>query len=311
MTGHTHLTFGARGSALARCQTDLAAQALQQTHAGLTTECIIFSTRGDQNINDPLPQIGGKGLFTAELEAALLRGEIDLAVHSLKDLPTEDAPGLTIGAVLYRENPADALVSRKANTLDTLPAKATIGTSSLRRAAQLLAYRPDLQIMSIRGNVDTRVNKALDPNGAYDGIILAVAGLARMELTQNISQYLPLELMLPAPGQGAIAVQCRADDSATLSRLAAIHHLPTYQTVWAEREFLAALGGGCSLPVGTLGTIAGDMLSLQVVVASPDGQQVIRLVHRGKAARAQEIGQAAARQAIERGAQAILEAVHA
>ena len=311
MTNHPHLIFGTRGSALARYQTNLVAQRLHEAHAGLTTESTIFTTKGDKNINDPLPQIGGKGLFTAELEAALMQGEIDLAVHSLKDLPTEDAPGLAIGAVLPREDPADALVSRNKYTLDTLPLSATVGTSSLRRAAQLLAYRPDLQIKPIRGNVDTRVRKALNQQGPYDAIILAVAGLTRMKLTHHISQHLSSSLMLPAPGQGAIAVQCRADDKAAKSLLTAIHHLSTYQAVLAEREFLAALGGGCSLPVGTLATISGETLSLQVLVASLDGKQVIRLAHHGQAVKAQAIGQAAAEHAIKEGAQAVLEAVHA
>ncbi len=301
--------FGTRGSALARYQTNLVIARLQETFADLSIETIVFSTKGDRELSKPLPEIGGKGLFTAELESALRYGTIDLAVHSLKDLPTENAIGLTIGCILPRENPADVLISRDGYTLDTLPLKATVGTSSLRRAAQLLTHRPDLTILPLRGNVDTRLQKALNPDGTYQAIVLAAAGLNRLELNQpsaRLSQ-LSFEVMLPAPGQGAIAVQCRADDSSILSKLAYLNHFPTQQAVLAERTFLAELGGGCSVPVGALGQIAGDRLTLHGVVTSLDGQQVIRVKQHGAVKEAHIIGQELARQALAQGAQAILE----
>lgn len=301
-----NITFGTRGSALARRQTETVAQLLRENFPQLTIETTIFTTRGDKELSKPLPEIGGKGLFTAELESALRSHEIDLAVHSLKDLPTDDPRGLTIGAVLPRENPADVLVSRDNFTLDTLPQNAVVGTSSHRRAAQLLAHRPDLKIISLRGNVDTRIRKALDPNGEYTAIILAAAGLNRMDLSAHITQIIPTEIMLPAPGQGAVAVQCRADDADTLSLLAIIHHEATRQAVTAERTFLAGLGGGCSIPVGAIATIDGDLLRLEGMVATPDGTRMIRLTHSGTAAHAEQIGMELAQMAIEKGAADIL-----
>lgn len=300
------LTFGTRGSALARWQTDMVAGKLQALFPSLPIEKIIFTTRGDKELSKPLPEIGGKGLFTAELEAALRSGEIDLAVHSLKDLPTEDPRGLTIGAVLPRENPADVLVSRAEFTLTNLPRGATVGTSSLRRAAQLLAQRPDLNIISLRGNVDTRIRKALDESGPYDAIVLAAAGLNRMGLSAHISQLLPFDVMLPAPGQGAVAVQCRIDDSETRRLLAKIHHPPTLAAVTAERAFLAGLGGGCSIPVGALATQAKDTLTVRGMVAATDGTRLIRISHSGAVADAAQLGAALAQMALEKGAADIL-----
>jgi hydroxymethylbilane synthase len=311
MNKKQYLTFGSRGSALARRQTEIVAERLQEVFADLTIQTTIFSTKGDKKLDKPLPEIGGKGLFTAELEAALLNDTIDLAVHSLKDLPIEDTPGLTIGAIPPREDPADALISRGGYTLDTLPRNAVVGTSSLRRAAQLLACRPDLEILPLRGNVDTRLRKAMDPDGPYDVIILAVAGLSRMGLTEHISQRLPFEVMLPAPGQGAIAVQCRADDKTAMSKVARLNHLHTQQAVLAERTFLAELGGGCSLPVGVLGQVDGNTLTLQGVVVSLDGKRVIRVSQQGAATEAQTIGRELAQQALAQGAHTLLEAVHA
>ena len=309
MSTPDQLVFGTRGSKLARYQTNLVAKKLTAIFTDLIAKTIIFSTKGDRELSKSLPEIGGKGLFTAELEAALRQHTIDLAVHSLKDLPTEDSPGLTIGAILPRANPADVLVSRQGYTLDTLPWGATVGTSSLRRRAQLLAYRPDLAISSLRGNVDTRIQKALNPTGPYDAIILAAAGLKRVGLDAHISQFIPLDLMLPAPGQGAIAVQCRAADEATLSKLAQLNHAPTYQAVLAERAFLAGLGGGCSLPVGALGQVNGETLEIQGVVADLDGRRLVRVVQHGAAIDAQAIGQVLAQQALIQGAREILEAV--
>lgn len=242
------ITLGTRGSDLARWQTNYVLNLLQQAHHDLKTEVQVFVTQGDKVLDKPLPQVGGKGLFTAELESALRGGSIDVAVHSLKDLPTEQPEGLALGAIPVRANPADVLVSREGFTLETLSHGATIGTSSRRRAAQLRHLRPDLQIKDIRGNVDTRIRKALEPELGYDAVLLAYAGLDRLELTHFISQVLPLDVMLPAPGQGALGVQCR-DDELSRHFLKPLHHHETALAVTAERAFLSGLGGGCSLPI--------------------------------------------------------------
>ncbi|MCU0499204.1 MAG: hydroxymethylbilane synthase [Anaerolineae bacterium] len=241
-----HLRFGTRGSDLARWQTDYIAGLLSAHSA----EIHVFSTTGDRILDTPLPQVGGKGLFTAELEAALRTGSIDLAVHSLKDLPTEPPPDLQIGAIPPRANPFDALISPQGYTFETLPKGAIIGTSSPRRSAQLRYLRPDLQIKDIRGNVDTRLRKALTKD--YDAIILACAGLERLGLSDAISEVLSPDVMLPAPGQGALAVQCR-DETTILEVLAPIHDWRTAYAVIAERAFLARLGGGCAVPIGAYG----------------------------------------------------------
>jgi hydroxymethylbilane synthase len=266
--------LGTRGSGLARWQTEHVASLLKQVYPTLEVRTELIATRGDQVLDKPLPLIGGKGVFTAELEAALNRREIDFAVHSLKDLPTENPSGLTLGAIPVRGSAGDALVSRDGYTLDTLPHGASVGTSSRRRAAQLLYHRPDLRIIEIRGNVDTRLRKALDENGDYDAIVLALAGLERLQLTQFVSQKLSLDDMLPAPGQGALAVQCR-DDAAVTQWLLPINHEPTRITVTAERAFLAGLGGGCSLPIAAYASINGDILRLRGRVTAPDGSEQV------------------------------------
>ncbi|MEM7029678.1 MAG: hydroxymethylbilane synthase [Chloroflexota bacterium] len=304
------LNFGTRGSKLARQQTSLVAAALTATIPGLATNIVVMTTKGDRELSKPLPEIGGKGLFTAELEAALHNEDIDVAVHSLKDLPTENPPGLTIGAILPRSHPGDTLISRTGHTVYTLPQGAMVGTSSLRRVAQLKAIRPDLQTMSIRGNIDTRIAKGTAEDGPYDAIVLAQAGLLRLNLDENTHQVLPFTQMLPAPGQGAIAIQCRAQDTRTLGFLAHINHTETLQAVVAERAFLSSLNAGCSLPVAALGIIDRDILHLQGLVASLDGQQVIRVEKQGKPTDAQDVGEALAQTALDNGAQSILEAVN-
>src|SRR5512140_2846214 len=213
------LVFATRPSTLARWQTQWVINALRNVYADLDCEEKIITTQGDKILDKPLPEIGGKGLFTQELESELLSGAVHCAVHSLKDLPVEDSDGLTIGCIPVRAEVRDALVSSKDFTVDSLPEGASVGTSSLRRTAQLLAIRPDLQTLSLRGNVDTRVRKALD--GQYDAILLAGAGLTRLGLDQHVRQWIPLDIMLPAPGQGALAIQCRASDAATLGLLSA------------------------------------------------------------------------------------------
>ncbi len=304
------LTIGSRRSQLAQTQSRLVRDHLLTAwHAeGLHVEIELFDTRGDLNRHDPLPEIGGKGLFTAELEEALRQRRIDLAVHSLKDLPVEDSSGLAIVAITQRAPIHDMLVSHQATSVVELPQNAVVGTSSLRRAAQILALRPDVQIKDIRGNVDTRLRKLDDPTHGYDAIILAQAGLHRLGyINLPHAHPLPYNVMLPAPGQGALAVQGRADDVETTRYLQVLDHPATRAAVTAERAFLDALGGGCSLPVGALATVSEEQLELQGLVAKPNGQQLIKTSQSGPVDTAKTIGQQLAQTALNQGAAELLE----
>jgi hydroxymethylbilane synthase len=306
--------LGTRGSALARWQTDHVASLLRDAHPNVRTAIEIISTRGDQVLDKPLTLIGGKGLFTAELEAALREHRIDFAVHSLKDLPTEQPPGLAVGGVPARGNVADVLVSRSGSTLDTLPHGATIGTSSRRRATQLKAFRPDLQTLDIRGNVGTRINKALDPDGPYDAIVLAYAGVVRLGQADVVSQILPLEVMLPAPGQGALGIQSRAEDDA-FKLLQPITDMHTLLAVTAEREFLAGLGGGCAVPIAAYADVSDGQLTCTGRVSALDGSRQIDVQHSiafkntNPLQAARQLGRLLSQEALENGAGEILEAV--
>lgn len=292
------LAAGTRGSALARRQTDWVLGRLMAAWPSLVYSLKIFSTIGDKLIDKPLPEIGGKGLFTEELENALRSGEIDIAVHSLKDLPIENTPGLTIGAICPREDAHDVLISRDYRSLAALPPGARVGTSSLRRAAQLLAARPDLNLLPLRGNVDTRVRKAM--HGDYDAIVLAAAGVIRLGLGERIGEFLPFDVMLPAPGQGAIAVQCRSDNQATLNLLEPIDDPASRSAVTAERALLERLGGGCSAPIAAY----AEASQLVGLVASKDGRRVIRVAGSGDDPIA--LGADLARQALAQGAGELL-----
>ncbi len=303
------LRIGTRRSALALWQTEHVRNLLQAHYPAMTVELVHFTTRGDRVLDRALPEIGGKGLFTAELESALLAGRIDLAVHSLKDLPTETPPAFTLGALLPRANPFDALVSRSGQTLATLPHGATVGTSSLRRRAQLLARRPDLRLALLRGNVDTRLRKALDPAGPYDAVILAVAGLERLGHADAITETLPPDVMMPAPAQGVIAVQCRADDVHTLRLLAALDDRPTRIAATAERAFLRRLEAGCRLPVAAYATLEGARLRLRGRVSSLDGAQTITVAGVSAPDEAIALGVRLAEEALARGADALLAAI--
>jgi hydroxymethylbilane synthase len=269
------LIFGTRPSNLARWQTSYVIQELRLRWEDLICKELIITTQGDRDLNTSLPEIGGKGLFTYELEQALHEGRIHAPVHSLKDIPTEDVIGLTIGAIPQRADIRDVLICPAQLTLDKLPDGAVVGTSSNRRQAQLLAFRADLQVKPIRGNIDTRIRKVSE--GQYDAIILAAAGVIRLGLQNHITQYLPLETILPAPGQGALAVQCLADDEQTRRLLNPIDHKDSRLAVSAERAFLSALGGGCSLPVGALAEVQGEEITLRGNITAPDGRQVITL----------------------------------
>ncbi|WP_309715752.1 hydroxymethylbilane synthase [Armatimonas sp.] len=295
------LRFGTRGSKLARWQTDHVLLLLPEGSG----EIEVIQTKGDRVLDTPLPLIGGKGLFTAELEAALHANTIQCAVHSLKDLPTEQPDGLALGAILKRAPVGDALISRSGKSLIDLPQNATVGTSSHRRAAQLLRARPDLQLLDIRGNVDTRIQKALDPNGPYDAILLAHAGLERLGYDTVITQILPFDVMLPAPGQGAIAVQCR-DDAEIIAALAPLHDLATAQAVTAERAFLAALGGGCSLPLAAYAHIQNNTLTLTARVLSLEGTRCIEVTGTASPTDADALGAQLAAEAKAQGATELL-----
>ncbi len=300
------LTIGTRGSALARWQTEWVLARLCEAWPGLDCQTRLFTTSGDRNLDKPLPEIGGKGLFTEELENALRSSEIDLAVHSLKDLPIDDAPGLTLGAIPTREDARDVLISRNGWTLEALPSGARVGTSSLRRSAQLLAARPDLTLLPLRGNVDTRIRKVL--RGEYDAIVLAAAGVLRLSLSEHITEYLPYDVMLPAPGQAALAVQCRADDAVTLGLLLAIDDAGARSAVTAERAFLNALGGGCSAPVAAyaqsnlprMREAYASHIQMTGLVAFPAGRPVIRVS--GENVNPLELGAALAHEALAQGA---------
>lgn len=296
------LIFATRPSKLARWQTNHVINALKNLHPGLECEEKIITTQGDKILDKPLPEIGGKGLFTQELESELLSGAVHCAVHSLKDLPVENPAGLTVGCIPGRAEVRDALISAEGYTVATLPHGSTIGTSSLRRAAQMISRRMDLKVESLRGNVDTRLHKALDHQ--YDAIILAGAGLTRLGLDNYVTEWLSIDVMLPAPGQGALAVQCRVDDSSTLKILAALEDNDTRQAVTAERAFLSGLGGGCSVPVAAYAHVENEMISLTGLVISEDGRRAIQVNRSG--ADAQLLGNELAQRAIAQGANEIL-----
>jgi hydroxymethylbilane synthase len=268
------LRLGTRGSQLALRQAELVRAALRAHHPRLAIELVPITTRGDQLAHVPLHTISGQGVFARALEDALLAGTIDCAVHSLKDLPGALRPGLILAAFPPREDARDALVARTAPGFAALAPRARVATSSPRRAAQLLAARPDLQIVPIRGNVDTRLRKLEEQQ--LDATVLAVAGLRRLGLAARITEPLPLDLCLPAVGQGALAVQCRADDAATRALLAPLDDAPTRAAVEAERALLAALGGGCRLPIAAHATVDGGTLRLAGLLATSDGRTLIR-----------------------------------
>jgi hydroxymethylbilane synthase len=297
------LTIGSRGSQLALWQ----ARWVQSRLEALAEPCRIeiIHTTGDKITSVALSKVGTKGLFTKEIEEALLAGSIDLAVHSLKDMPTELPRGLTLAAIPEREDPRDALVGRM---LAELGPQARVGTSSLRRAAQLRAVRPDLEIENIRGNVDTRLRK-LD-EGQYDAIVLASAGLRRLGWESRVAELLDPEVMCPAAGQGALAVETR-DDNGTAQRITkALDHPETRTAVTAERAVLASLGGGCQVPIGAYATVDGARLHIRAIIVSPDGSQVIRKQSCGLLEEAAALGRSLGEELLAEGGRQILESVY-
>lgn len=296
------LIFATRPSALARWQTEHISRKLQAVWDDLECELRVITTTGDQVLDKPLPEIGGKGLFTYELEQALLKKQVDAAVHSLKDLPTEQSLGLEIGCIPTRVDARDVLICPHGYNLDELPPGSVIGTSSIRRQAQLLKHRPDVVIKPLRGNVDTRLRKVSE--GQYDAIILAAAGVIRLGLENHITQFLPFEQVLPAPGQGALAVQCRADDKVALRTLSQIDDRNTRLAVTAERSFLSDLGGGCSLPVAAYATYTGSTYHLTGFVSDAHGRRSMRV--EGHGIDPVELGSGLARQVLLEGAADLL-----
>ncbi|MEN6325285.1 MAG: hydroxymethylbilane synthase [Syntrophomonas sp.] len=298
------LRLGTRGSKLALWQSEHVAGKLRQSHPDLKVELQIIKTTGDKILDVALSKIGDKGLFTKEIEKELLEGRIDLAVHSMKDLPTQLEKGLAIGAVLERENPADVLISNRNYTFDSLPPEARIGTSSLRRIAQLKKLRPDLVFVEIRGNVETRIRKMQEEN--LDGIVLAYAGVKRLGMEDAISEILPCEVILPAVGQGVIAIETRSNDAEVLSLLEAINDKNAYLSCEAERAFLQGLEGGCQVPIASLATINDDKILLQGLIAALDGGEVIKGCNEGCCREAELVGQQLAKTLLDRGAGRIL-----
>jgi hydroxymethylbilane synthase len=292
------LTVGTRGSSLARTQTDLVMSALRAQWPELEIVTKTIKTEGDRKLDVSTVQLG-KGAFVKEIEIALLNGEIDLAVHSCKDLPTDPVPGLTLAAFPQRADPRDTLISRDGRRLAELPAGAVVGTSSSRRKAQLLIHRPDLHIADIRGNVDTRLRKL--QGDQYDAVILAAAGLNRLGLLYRATEILDPHVMLPAPAQGALAVQARADDNATLALLEPLNDPPTQAAVTAERAFLRALGGGCRVPIAAYARVEDGWLVLRGLIATDDGSEHVRGQIEGPVAEAVGLGAKLAEQLKENG----------
>ena len=299
------IIIGSRGSDLALWQSKFVKTQLEARSPGRAFEIKIINTTGDEFVDVALSKIGDKGLFTRQIETELLNGTIDLAVHSLKDLQTEQPEGLAIGAVCARETPNDAFISNNFASIDELPQGARVATGSLRRKSQLLNYRPDLNIVEIRGNVPTRLRK-FDASD-FDGMILAYAGLHRLGLTERISQKIPVNIMLPAVGQGAVAVEIRADDIELLDLMASLDDDNTRQCVTAERGFLRRLEGGCQVPIGAHAMVQNQRLTLEGMVGSLDGSVVYRDSVTGEAADAELIGSSLAETLISMGAVELLD----
>lgn len=298
------LRIGSRGSQLALWQANHISALLRER--GHEVELEIIKTTGDKITDVALAKVGTKGMFTKEIEEALAEGRIDLAVHSLKDLPTGLSQGFEIAAVTTRENPRDVFCSRNYESIEDLPRGALVGTSSLRRQAQLKAVRPDLEIRPLRGNVDTRLRKL--EAGEYDAIILAAAGLNRLGRTQLVRQVIPFEVMCPAAGQGALGIEIRAGDSVTRQHLAFLDDAEAHATTTCERALLNKLGGGCQVPIGAFAEVRGGRLHLEAIVAEPDGSKILRESLDGTDP--VQLGESVGEVLLQRGGEAILEAVY-
>jgi hydroxymethylbilane synthase len=301
------LRIATRKSPLALWQAEHVRARLLEIHPGLEVELVTMSTQGDRVLDSPLAKIGGKGLFVKELEQGMLEGHADIAVHSMKDVPVDFPPGLGIGAILEREDPRDAFVSNRFGSIDALPKGARVGTSSLRRQCQLRAWRPDLQLLDLRGNVNTRLAK-LD-NGDYDAIVLACAGLKRLGMSSRITRALTPEELLPAIGQGVIGIECRLEDEAARQLIVPLDHGSTHLRIQAERAFNATLAGGCQAPVAGFSLLCNDLIELRGLVGRPDGSEIVRGQISGPAQDAETLGRELAEELLARGARHILEAL--
>ncbi len=302
--GKSSIIVGSRGSKLALLQTELVVQRLRESYHDLQFHVRRIKTGGDRDRTTSLAQIGGRGIFIKELEEALLSGEIDMAVHSLKDVPTELSPEFKLAAVGMRIDARDAFLSKSGKPLSELPQGACVGTGSQRRAAQLKAFRPDIQIRPLRGNIDTRLTKLY--SGELEGMIVAAAAMLRMGWEHRITEYLPVELFLPSAGQGALAVEIRALDQEPSALLSVVNDEATWQSVQAERAFLSALGGGCRAPIAALGTVIDTSLHLEGMVASSDGSRTLRAAEDGSPAEPEKLGKLLAEKLLSLGAQELI-----
>ncbi len=304
----TPIRIATRQSPLALWQANYVKDALMAAHPGLQVELVTMVTRGDVILDTPLAKVGGKGLFVKELEIAMLEGRADLAVHSMKDVPVDFPDGLGLVTICEREDPRDAFVSNTYAKIEDLPSGAIVGTCSLRRQCQLKAARPDLVIKELRGNVGTRLSK-LDA-GEYDAIILAAAGLKRLELESRIRSFIEPEQSLPAVGQGAVGIECRVNDQRVRALLAPLNHADTADRVRCERAMNLTLQGGCQGPIGSYALLEGDTIWLRALVGEPDGSQIVRGEIRGPRTQAEQLGITLAEQLLSQGAKEILERLY-
>ncbi|MBI5756017.1 MAG: hydroxymethylbilane synthase [Nitrospirae bacterium] len=302
------IRIGSRGSKLALWQAEHVKSELEKRNPGLSISIKKIKTTGDKVIDAPLAKIGGKGLFVKEIEDALLKNEIDIAVHSMKDVPTILPEGLCIGAITKREDPRDALVSGDGSGFFQLRHGADIGTSSLRRMSQLLNQRPDLIITPLRGNLDTRLKKL--ESGAFDAIVLAAAGIHRMGWKERITEYLPVAISLPAIGQGALCIECRENDKEVCKPISALDHSDTHVCIRAERAFLKRLEGGCQVPIGAYATISGSGIEIEGFIASVDGRRMVREKRSGIIDNPEDAGTGLAESLLLQGGEEILREIY-
>lgn len=306
MTSSVTLRIGTRGSSLALWQAQWVAEALSSVHPEIKIEVVKIKTKGDKVLNSPMSKVGGKGIFVKEIEDALLGRSIDIAVHSLKDMPSDLPEGLKIGAVPKREDPRDALISKEGKKLVELEKGAVVATSSLRRKSQIKNMRPDLVVVDVRGNVDTRLKKLLDPELGIDAIVLAMAGIKRMGLVEKVTEILDEDKMIPAAGQGALAIEVREGDHEIETLVAHLEDPPTRLCVSAERAFLRELQAGCQVPAGAIANFLGEELVLSAMVADPEGREILKLSARGPSDEPELLGRQVAGELLRMGGEKIL-----
>lgn len=299
------LRIATRKSPLALWQAEHVKARLMEAHKGLQVELVTFTTKGDKILDTPLAKIGGKGLFVKELETAILEGKADIAAHSIKDVPMEFPKGLFLATILEREEPCDAFVSNDFSSIQSLPENSVVGTCSLRRRSQLLSKRPDLKIKDLRGNVNSRLEK-LD-NGDYDAIILACAGLIRLDMEKRIKQRISSSWILPAVGQGAVGLEAREGDEEVLKLISVLQHDDTTDRIRAERALNKKLEGGCQVPIASYAMLDGDTLHLQALVGEPDGSKIVQGDISGHRSEGEQLGEKLAEDLLSRGAKEILE----